>query len=120
MPIPVENFSTCDGSMTSEDGTTFFFHAKRDDGSGVMLSFPHEELPNIVEAAAMQMDRGKTLDGERMVAAFEASGFSVGRGPRGEIVMGIEMQEGGKICFLLHPELIEQLVPALAKTKVTH
>src|SRR5579872_1584696 len=120
MSIPVEYFPVVDGSMTSEDGQTFYFHAKREDGSGIMLGFPHEELPNTVEAAAMQMDRGKSLDGEKMVAACEASGFSVGRGPAAETVLGMEMAEGGKICFLLHPELIDELLAALGQTRVRH
>src|SRR5690349_18246320 len=119
MPIPVENFTRCDGSMTSEDGKTFYFHVKReDDGTHMMLGFPHEELPTLVEAAAMQMDKGRSLEGERIVAAFEASGFSVGRGPAGETVLGMEMAEGGRICFLLAPELIDQLVAAVARTRV--
>ena len=31
------------------------------------------------------------------------------RGAAGEIVMGMEMAEGGKICLLLHGELIDEL-----------
>jgi hypothetical protein len=120
MPIPVENFTTCDGSVTSEDGLSFFLHAKRDDGSPVMLSFPHEELPNIVEAAAMQMDKGKSLDGERTVAAFQASGFSIGKGLAGETLMRMEMREGGRMCFLLHSEMIDELIAALGRTRVKH
>ncbi len=38
--------------------------------------------------------------------AFDASGFSIGRGPAAETVMGMEMAEGGKISFLLDPELL--------------
>jgi len=34
--------------------------------------------------------------------AFDASGFSNGRGPAGETAMGMEMSEGGKMYFLLH------------------
>ena len=32
------------GSITSEDGQTFLFHVKREDGSGLMLGFPRDEL----------------------------------------------------------------------------
>lgn len=33
--------------------------------------------------------------------------------------MGMEMSEGGKTCFLLHPELIDELIVALGRTRVT-
>ncbi len=78
MSIPVEYFPVVDGSMTSEDGQTFYFHAKREGGSGVMIGFPHEELPNIVEAAAMQMDRGKSLDGEKWLPRSTLPGSRYG------------------------------------------
>ena len=56
MSIPVEFFPVVDGSMTSEDGQTFLLHMRREDGSELMLGFPHAELPNIAECAAM--DKG--------------------------------------------------------------
>ena len=52
--------------------------------------------------------------------AFDASGVSIGKGPAGETVMGMEMSEGGKMCFLLHPELIDELIAALGRTRVKH
>jgi hypothetical protein len=52
--------------------------------------------------------------------AFDASGFSIGKGPAGETVLGMQMAEGGKICFLLHSELIDELVTALGRTRVKH
>ena len=113
MPISVENFTVCDGSMTSEDGQTFLFHVRREDGSEVMLGFPHKELPNIVECAAMQMDKGKNEEGGRVVSAFMASGFCLGRGPEGETVLGMTMAEGGTINFLLTPELKAELAMKL-------
>ena len=120
MSIPVESFTVCDGSMTSEDGQTFYLHAKRDDGSGVMLAFPHEELPSIIECAAMQMDKGKNMEAGKMISAFEAIGFSIGQGPEGQTVLGMSMNEGAKINFLLDPELIDELLTALGRTRVKH
>ena len=115
MPIPVENFTTCDGSMTSEDGMIFYFHVRRDDGSALMLGFPHRDLPNIVECAAMQMDKGKNSDGGKMVSAFFASGFGLGRGQKGETVLSLSIKKGGKISFLLDGDLVAELWRSLGK-----
>jgi hypothetical protein len=52
--------------------------------------------------------------------AFDASGCSIGKGPAGKTVTGMKMAEGGKICFLLDPELIDQLIAALGRTRVKH
>ena len=109
LSIPVEYFPVVDGSMISEDGQTFLFHVRREDGSELMLGFPHAELPNIVENAAMQMDKGKNEEGGRTVSAFMASGFCLGHGPEGETVLGMTMAEGGTINFLLTSELKAEL-----------
>ena len=119
MSIPVENFAAVDGSMTSEDGQTFYYHVRREDGSGLMLGFPHKELPNIVECAAMQMDRGRNEDGGRMIAAFETTGFSIGRGPEGQMVLGMKMREAGTINFLLPPELQVEMAATLMRAETT-
>jgi hypothetical protein len=68
MPIPVENFTMVDGSMTSNDGQTFYLHARRHDGSELMLGFPHKELPNIIECAAMQMTKRRAENGDPLRA----------------------------------------------------
>jgi hypothetical protein len=52
--------------------------------------------------------------------AFDASGFPIGKGPAGETVMGMEMSEGGKMCFLLHPELIDELIAMLGRDETKH
>ncbi len=52
--------------------------------------------------------------------AFDASGFSIGRGPAAETVMGMEMAEGGKISFLLDPELLGELRAALERAGKKH
>ena len=54
MKIPVEIFLGVEGSMTSDDGQMFMLRVKLEDESELMLSFPHREIPNIVECAAMQ------------------------------------------------------------------
>ena len=120
MPIPVEHLLTVDGSMTSDDGLTFYYHVRRDDGTELMLGFPHKELPNIVECAAMQMDKGKNEVGERMVSGFIASSVCLGRGPEGETVLGMTMEEGGTINFLLTPELKAELAAMLVKAETRH
>ena len=113
MNIPVEFFPVVDGSSTSEDGQTFYFHARRDDGSELMLGFPHKELPNIIECSALQMDKGRNEEGGKMVSAFLASGFCLGRGPEGETILGMTMAEGGTINFLVSPELKAELAKML-------
>ena len=85
-----------------------------------MLGFPHEELPSVIECAAMQMEKGKSLEGGRMIAAFEASGFSIGRGPEGQTVLGLGMKEGGAINYVLESEMIDELIAALGRMRVKH
>jgi hypothetical protein len=120
MPIPVENFITVDGSMTSNDGQTFYFHVRRDDGSELMLGFPHKELPNIIECAALQMTKGRAQDGEKVVTAFNTSGFLVGRGPEGGTVLSITVGGTGQIGFLLSPEMKTQLIAMLGRDETKH
>ena len=53
----------------------------------------------MVEAAAMQMDKGHDRDGDKIATAFVASGFKVGRGPEGETVLSMTVGDTGKISF---------------------
>ena len=120
MAIPVEYFAVVDGSMTGEDGLTFLFHVRREDGSELMLGFPHSKLPSMVECAALQMDKGRDKDGDKVVTAFNSSGFQVGRGSDGEIVLGMVVGETGHIKFLLPPDIQSQLYETLEKQLVRH
>ena len=115
MSIPVEFFPVVDGSMTSEDGQTFLFHVRREDGSELMLGFPHKELPNIVENAAMQMDKGRDDNGDAVATAFITGGFQVGRGPKGETVLSMVVGETGKISFLIPREMAVELAGVLMR-----
>ncbi len=58
--IPVEYFPIVDGSMTSDDGQNFFYKVRRPDGSEVMLGFPHDQVGNLIENAAMQLQNGRS------------------------------------------------------------
>lgn len=118
--IPVEFFPLVDGSMSSSDGQTFFLKAERDDGSAVMLGFPHIEIPNIIELAAMQLSHGKSDEGRPVVAAFQSTSFTVGQGPEGEVVLSIRVGQSGSISFLLPNGMPTQIIDALAKAITRH
>jgi hypothetical protein len=62
--IDMAFFPSVEGSMTSADGKTFMLHVKRPTGGDLMLGFPHSEIPNIVENAAvltMSVGRARTI-----------------------------------------------------------
>lgn len=77
--IDMAFFPSVEGSMTSEDGHTFMLHVKRPTGGDLLLGFPHSELPNIVENAAVQAAHGRDAAGNKTVAAFKTSSFTVMR-----------------------------------------
>jgi hypothetical protein len=52
MKMDLAFFPSVEGSMTSEDGTLFMLHVKRETGGDLLLGFPHGEISNIVENAA--------------------------------------------------------------------
>jgi hypothetical protein len=118
--IDVELFDAIEGSQTSEDGQGFALHARRLNGSGVMLVFPHSEISNIVETAAMQMDHGHADGGTALNSAFDTSSFKIGRGPAGETIMTLVVGERSNISFLLPAEMARQLFQALGKVLVHH
>ena len=120
MSIPVESFAAVDGSMSSEDGQTFYYHARRDDGSGVMLGFPHAEIPNLIECAAIQTSKARDKDGDEVATAFITGGFQVGRGPEGETVLSMTVGGTGKISFLLPEDMRKQLVTMLVRSGTRH
>jgi hypothetical protein len=118
--IDVEVFTGIEGSQTSADGQGFALHARREDGRGVMLVFPHTEISNIVENAAMQLAHGRQEDGLIVATAFITSSFNLGHGPQGETVLTLAIGECGNISFLLPTDMAGQLHEALGKLAVRH
>jgi hypothetical protein len=113
--IDMAFFPSIEGSMTSEDGQTFMLHVKRPTGGDLMLGFPHSEISNIIENAAMQAAHGKDAKGRTSVTAFKSASFQVGRGPNGEPVLSMIVGTAGKISFLLPDDMPGQLTHALLK-----
>jgi hypothetical protein len=119
MKVPVEYFPVVDGSMTSDDGESFFYKVQRQDGSAVMLGFPHDQVGNLIENAAMQMQNGRS-EGEKLATAFITAGFLLGRGQNGEIVLMLEIGKTGRMSFLLPEGMPAELEAALAETLTKH
>src|SRR6478609_5689553 len=111
--IDMAFFPSVEGSMTSEDGHTFMLHVKRPTGGDLLLGFPHSEISNIVENAAMQAGNGKDAQGRKTVAAFQTSSFKVIRGPNGEAVLTLVVGHAGAISFLLPNDMPRQLSATL-------
>ena len=101
--------------MTSEDGHTFMLHVKRPTGSDLLLGFPHSEISNIVENAAIQAFHGKDDKGRKTASAFKTKSFEIGRGSDGEAVLTLLVGESGKISFLLPDDMAGQLSEMLQK-----
>ena len=109
MKIDMAFFASVEGSMTSRDGTTFMLHVKRESGSDLLLGFPHSEISNIIENAAMQSANGKDK------TAFTTSSFQLGPGEHGEPVLTMIVGKTGKISFALPADMPAQLTLALLK-----
>jgi hypothetical protein len=120
MEIAVEYFPSLEGSMTSLDGQVFMLKVRRKDGTELFLGFPHEEIPNIVECAAMQMDHGRNQVGEKVVSAFDTSSFALAIGSEGQTVLSLTVSEKGHINFILPSDMSRQLQDALGKLHVRH
>lgn len=116
--IDVHVFQAVEGSQTSSDGKGFALHVRRRDGSHAMLAFPHSEISNIVENAAMQLPHGRDKDGN-VVTAFKTTGFQLGRGANREAVLTMIVGQTGKISFLLPGDMPENLMGALARMIAT-
>jgi hypothetical protein len=116
----VKFFPAVNGSMTSKDGQRFMLHVKQEDGSEGVIAFPHAEIPKIIECAAMQVGNSKDLKGQPVVTAFQTTGFQVGRGPKGEVVLNMLVGETGKIGFLLSPEMQAEMAVMLMKSGTKH
>jgi hypothetical protein len=115
MKIDMAYFPSVEGSMTSEDGQTFMLHVKRPTGSDLLLGFPHSEISNIIENAAIQSAHGKDAVGRASVTAFKTASFQVGREPNGEPILSMIVGASGKISFLLPEDMPGQLISALLK-----
>ena len=113
--IDMAYFPTVEGSMTSEDGQSFMLHVKRPTGGDLLIGFPHSEIPNIVENAAMQAARGKNMKGQTTASAFKATSFQLGTGPNGEAVLSLIVGATGKISFLLPDAMPSQISSAMRK-----
>ena len=118
--VEVEVFTGVEGSQTSADGLGFALHARREDGRGVMLVFPHSEISNIVENAAMQLGRGRDEAGEKLYSAFNTTAFKLSKGQTGETVLSFTVGKSGQISFVLPQELEVALFDALGQMSVRH
>ena len=67
--------------MTSEDGQTFLLRVKRPTGTDLLLGFPHSEISNIIENAAMQAAHGKNTKGQAIATAFKTTSFQLAAFP---------------------------------------
>jgi hypothetical protein len=105
--------------MTSDDGENFYYKVRREDGSELMLGFPHNQVGFLIENAAMQLQNGRSA-GEKMATAFMTAGFILGRGPNGEIILMLEIGKSGRISFLLPEGMPVELEASLAETLTKH
>ena len=115
MKIDAQFFPVIDGSMTSDDGQTFFLRVRRDDNTEWMLGFPHEMLSLIVEHAAVQTAHGRGKNGAPTMTAFRATSFEIGRGPAGEAILSLTIGDAGKISLVLPAAMPGQLSEQLQK-----
>ena len=80
------------------NGHTFMLHVKRPTGGDLLLGFPHSEICQLVEHAAVQAAHGRDAKGQKTATALKISSFKVSRGPDGvTMVVG----QAGTISFLL-------------------
>jgi hypothetical protein len=66
--IDMAFFPSVEGSTTREDGHTFMPHVKRPTGGELLPGFPHSEIPNTVENAAVQAAQGQDANDQKTVA----------------------------------------------------
>jgi hypothetical protein len=117
MPKAIEAvfFQSIKGSMTSDDGLSFFLHVEQENAGDIMLGFPHADLSNLVEHAAMQLSHGRDQDGDEVMSAFRCAGFELSRGPAGEPVLVLKVGEAGRLSFLLPRDMPGKLTEVLLK-----
>jgi hypothetical protein len=108
-------FPSVEGSMTSEDGTVFWLHVKRECGSDLMLGFPHNEIAGIAESGPVHTAHGEHAKRKPEASAFKTTSFEIGRGPHGQAILTLTVGESGKLSFLLPADMPGQLSQALQK-----
>jgi len=113
--LPGMLFEEVKGSMTSPDGQTVFLKAETVDGDDLFLGFPHESIGTIIENLAVQMPNGRDRNGEKVMTAFFATGYEIGKGPHGEPVLVMLMGDSAKMNFVLTQEMVASLVGHLAE-----
>lgn len=112
--IPAMLFDEVKGSMTSDDGLTVFLNVDTVDGDDMMIGFPHESIGSIIENLAVQLPNGRNSAGEKMMTAFWANGYELGKGPNGEPVLVLMLGENAKMNFVLNQKMVASLVMHLS------
>lgn len=112
--LPGMIFTEVKGSMTSPDGQQVFLKAETVDGDDLLLGFPHEQISTIIENLAVQLPNGRNAQGERMMTAFWATGFDIGKGPKGEPVLVLHLGAHANMSFVLSQEMVGALVMHLS------
>lgn len=111
---PAMLFEEVKGSMTSPDGQTVFLKAETREGDDLMLGFPHESIGTIIENLAVQLPKGRSAEGKKMMTAFLTNGYEIGKSPKGDPVLMLMIGQDAKMNFLLNQEMIASLVGHLA------
>jgi hypothetical protein len=108
-------FDDVKGSMTSPDGQTVYLRAETIEGADLLLGFPHEKIGTMIEILAVQLPNGRTEEGEKVMTAFFATGYEVGKGPQGQPVLILRMGDNATMNFVLTQEMVASLVGHLAE-----
>jgi hypothetical protein len=118
MDIEVQYFPDIVASTSNHDGQVLLLQVRREDGSQILLAFPHQAIPDLVGLISEQMDQGRDKDGEEITHAFMTSDFSIDDGPEDGLVLSIMLQPGGVIHFQLPSPEAERLRDALAQARM--
>lgn len=113
--VPAILFDEVKGSVTSDGGPTVFLNAESADGDDMLLGFSHEAIGTIIENLAVQMPNGRNSDGEKVMTAFFATGYEIGKGSHGEPVLVMHMGDSAKMNLVLTQEMVASLVGHLAE-----
>ncbi|MBI5278836.1 MAG: hypothetical protein HY854_20555 [Burkholderiales bacterium] len=103
------------GSVVSDDGLNMLLKVAQVSGQELVIAFPHESLPGLVASAAHAFTAGQHLQGlpssQVRLTNFEQWDLS----PAGDnSVLTITLDGGGRLSFLLQPEVRLALQQALA------
>ncbi len=102
------------GSMTSDDGQVFCLHVKDVAGTEMMIGIPHREIAHLIEVAAVQVQEGSRLRGDKDLTAFNTRSFSVGVSEGGQVVLTLAIGATAKLAFVLPGDMTGQLSETLA------